>query len=201
MAESEVDSESGQSDDKSEDGDKRQPSPGGKAASKQRRHANGQARGDERRQFLNEGMLQGVLDEDEESAAEALRHLNDRTSHEELLAKELRDYCSCFFKRKDVKAIFKKKDEYGNAIIKHQSYVKEFFVWNFWSTGADASDDDDECTDRLKTYLEVLVEKGRDARGKKMDIVAAKEFSFLATAEHLEDFLREYFIKYRQRSE
>ena len=173
--------------------DERNKAKPGKKSSKQQRDE------DERRQFMEEDMLNGIVDDDEESAADVLRTLNDKATHANLLAKEMREYSCSFFKRKDVKVVFKKKDEYGNAIIKHQSYVKEFLVWNFWTTGADADDNDDECTDSLMVYLETLVRKGRDVSGKKLDTNTARQFRFLATAEHLEDFLREYFIKYRQR--
>ena len=161
----------------------------------------------EREAFLNEGMLSGLHDEEDEEAAEALRDLsiranraqNAKRSSAELDANEMFDYSKAFFKRKDVKDIVQRKDEYGNRIIKYLSYSKEFFVWNFWKVGADPNDNDDDCTDSLISYLKALVSNGKDADGKKFSCAVAKQIPLLATAEHLEEFLREVFIKFRQR--
>jgi hypothetical protein len=193
-------SESGGSEDENEDGAPSTTSPV-ERASKQQRRVRRQASCDdnEQRRFLREGMIEGVLDGDEESAAEVLSQLNDKSRHGELQAEEMREFCTSFFKRKDIRASFDKKDEYGNKIFKYQSYLKEFLVYHHFIPGADPYNDDEECTDDLKTYLDVVGGKGKDASGEKMDCPTAKQFRFLATAQNLEDFLRDYFIKFRQR--
>ena len=192
-----ADSESERDDESGSDEDLAQRSTeSGRKASKQRKCQDGEA---ERDQFFPEGMLLGVLDENEEDALEGMTQLRGRAKQAELRAQEMYEYSRRFFKRKDVKQIFNKKDEYGNRIIKHPTYAKEFLVWCFWSSGDTADDDDNENTDNLKTYLEILVQRGRDARGIKLSQIIARDFKFIANPAKLEDFLREYFIKYRQR--
>ena len=140
-----ADSESERDDESGSDEDLAQRSTeSGRKASKQRKCQDGEA---ERDQFFPEGMLLGVLDENEEDSLEGMTQLRGRAKQAELRAQEMYEYSRRFFKRKDVKQIFNKKDEYGNRIIKHPTYSKEFLVWCFWSSGDTADDDDNECTD------------------------------------------------------